>query len=662
MNISSGNQAPRAQGSTDGKTWTCGTLTYTRAGLAMLFVWLLWGDFCYTLMESVVPSVLPLKLKALGAPNWMMGMIMTTAPSVVAMGVGPWVSFKSDRYRSRWGRRLPFILTTMPFLCLFLALLGWSDELARLLQAWSPAMRELAPATLTMGLIAIFILCFRFFEMFLNSVFWYLFNDVVPPPVLGRFMGSFRLVGTGAGALYNWFVFKYANTHMREIFTGAALVYLVGLGMLCLLVKEGEYPPLEGEADKDNKGWGGFRTYFRESFSCRFYWYRFLATCAGMLGAGIAMFGVFNSQQMGLSLEQIGRSTAISQVVMMCAIFFTATFVDRWHPLRLTAYTAVFSMFGALGGGVWLFVTLPGDYYFWISVIEALSGTVLAALWLTSLLPTEMRIFPQSRFGQFCSAQALLANGCRAAAGVLAGMFIDLMKWFCHGSDFGYRFMFVWYAFFGVISSVLTIKLYREWHRLGGDRHFHPPAPWSPKGFEEMPVTPTVGPQTKWLQLAFYCFDGVMLLSVLSIPVLMWWMQRQEAHFAYKWYGLLVLPLALLACVAWFFLRKSICRDIAAAREGRPLRNGIPHHGIVLLVAIQFLILFVLWIGEVVLTTSLKLEGGNLAFGVGRVVSNIMTIGAIWTICRMERGYSNQVDARWDASEAATQAVPIRHG
>ena len=651
MNGSAGIQPPVVRGTVRDKTWKCGTLTYSKVGLMLLFTWLLWGDFCYTLMESVIPSVLPLKLKALGTPNWVMGMILTTGPSLVAMGVGPWVSFKSDRYRSRWGRRLPFIFMTMPFLCVFLALLGWSAEIARFLQAWSPSMRAFAPATLTIGLIAIFVLCFRFFDMFLNSVFWYLFNDVVPPAVLGRFMGAFRIVGTGAGALYNWFVFKYAGTHMREIFTGAALIYLIGFGMLCLLVKEGEYPPLEGETAKDNKGWGGFKTFFRESFSSRFYWYRFLATCAGTIGGGIAMFNVFFNQQMGLTLEQIGRSTAISQVVMMCAIFFLATFVDRWHPLRLTTYTGVFGMFGALGAGVWLFVTLPSNYYFWISLVESLSGTVLAVLWITARLPTEMRIFPQSRFGQFCSAQALLGNCCGAAASLLAGCFIDLMKWFCHGSDFAYRCNFIWGGVFGVISTLFTIKLYREWHRLGGDRHFHPPAPWSPKGFEEMPITPTVSPQSKWLNLALVFFDTGMVLSVVATPVLMWWMGAHETLFACKWYGLLVLPLTILACVAWFFLRKSICQDMTAARAGKPLRNGIPHHGIVLLVAIQFLVLFALWVAEVVIATDMKMEAGSLAFGIGRVVSNFMTMGAIWTICRMERGYSTQLDVPWDAAK-----------
>ena len=52
--------------SSDGKPYHCGTLSYTKAGLFVLFAWLLWGDFCFTMMETVVPSIMPLKMKALG--------------------------------------------------------------------------------------------------------------------------------------------------------------------------------------------------------------------------------------------------------------------------------------------------------------------------------------------------------------------------------------------------------------------------------------------------------------------------------------------------------------------------------------------------------------------------------------------------------------------
>jgi hypothetical protein len=51
------------------KYYHVGTLTYTKLGLAVLFAWILWGDFCLQIMEAVVPSILPLKLKSLGASN-----------------------------------------------------------------------------------------------------------------------------------------------------------------------------------------------------------------------------------------------------------------------------------------------------------------------------------------------------------------------------------------------------------------------------------------------------------------------------------------------------------------------------------------------------------------------------------------------------------------
>ncbi len=99
--------APEAISAEGRKLYHCGPLTYTKAGLAILFAWLLWGDFCFTLMEAVVPNILPLKLKALGASNTTMAVILSALPSVLTMTICPYVSSTSDRHRGRWGRRIP---------------------------------------------------------------------------------------------------------------------------------------------------------------------------------------------------------------------------------------------------------------------------------------------------------------------------------------------------------------------------------------------------------------------------------------------------------------------------------------------------------------------------------------------------------------------------
>lgn len=111
------------------KTYHCGTLTYTKPALVILFFWLIWGDVCYTLMESVTGPIMLVKFQKLGAMNWEVALILSTIPTTVYSFFNPIISFKSDRFRSRWGRRIPFILFSMPFLVLGLVGLAFGDRL-----------------------------------------------------------------------------------------------------------------------------------------------------------------------------------------------------------------------------------------------------------------------------------------------------------------------------------------------------------------------------------------------------------------------------------------------------------------------------------------------------------------------------------------------------
>jgi maltose/moltooligosaccharide transporter len=639
------NDVPVSPG---GKTYHCGTLTYTKMGLFILFAWLLWGDFCFTMMEAVVPSILPLKLKDLGCSNWLMGLILTTSPGILNMTICPYVSFKSDRYRSKWGRRIPFIIWTMPFLCASLALMGLGDDLCGMLQRNSEFLRSFAPATITIVLIAVFLIMFQFFNMFVGSVFWYLFNDVVPAQFLARFYGLFRIVGTGAGALYNFFIFRFAESYMREIFIGAAVLYFIGFGMTCLMIKEGEYPPIEGESENECRGIKGIKTFFKESFSHKFYWFMFLSTSFSAAAGAIGMFSIFFNKEMGLSLDQIGKISAISSIAMMAAMYLMAIFVDRWHPLRITVYGTVFGVFGSFMSMVWIFVTLPSNYFFWLNLGNVLIGTFLGALVSVAGLPALMRTFPQSRFGQFCSARAMMCSTFTVISGILAGLFIDLVSNLCHGSNYAYRFIFLWITVFSVVSAIFTVKSYLEWHRNGGDKHFHPPAPWSPKGVEEMPIVPVVGPQTRWLKISFLLFDGIMGLSVLSIPVLMWGMYSKQQMFAFKWYGLAVLPLCMSGWLCWMVLKRKICCDMAAAKAGSPLCNGIPHHGMLIVLGSKFLLAVGVWVCQVLVTVSLNMEGGSIVFGIANGLTNFLLIGTLYLMCRIERGFSITIDEKYE--------------
>ena len=209
------------------KIYRVGTLTYTKAKLAMLFFWLLWGDVCYQLMETVGPSILPLKLMKLDAPNWALGLLITTIPSSMGFFLNPVISFKSDRFRSRWGRRIPFIFFTAPFLVLSLILLGFGDHIGFWMQHHLSSLSGFSPNSVAIAVMGVLLITFGFFNTFVGSVFWYLFNDVVPEHLLARFMSWFRLVSTGTGAMYSFFIYKHALSHTVPIFVGVGLLMLV---------------------------------------------------------------------------------------------------------------------------------------------------------------------------------------------------------------------------------------------------------------------------------------------------------------------------------------------------------------------------------------------------------------------------------------------------
>ena len=100
------------------KIFTVGTLVYTTGGLALLFFWLLLGDFALSLRDRSVGPVVQLFLKREGASDTVMAILLSSLPPLLGMILGPIVSYRSDRLRSRWGRRIPFLIIPTPIAAL----------------------------------------------------------------------------------------------------------------------------------------------------------------------------------------------------------------------------------------------------------------------------------------------------------------------------------------------------------------------------------------------------------------------------------------------------------------------------------------------------------------------------------------------------------------
>jgi len=459
------------------KTYSVGTLIYNRKGLIVLFAWMLWGDFCFTLMEAVVPSILPLKLGALGASNTIIALIMTTLPGILNTTICPWVSFKSDRYRSKWGRRIPFIIYTIPFLTLCLVLLGFSEQIGIWVHSIAFAKKGLFSASaISIFIIGVFMVGFQFFNMFVGSVYWYLFNDVVPEQFLGQFLGLFRVVGSLAGVLFNMFIFQYAETHMTHIFVGAALLYLFGFSLMCFKVKEGEYPPPPSNVDGKAGLISGIKTFCVECFSLRFYWYMFGITACSAIGVSVMGFWIFFVKDIGLSVKDYGQIMAIAGIVGMCLTYPAGIVADKYHPLRVQLVTKSILLC------IWplflyfLFSTNTKSVYM-IYLTIALVQLPASALYHAAVIPALMRLFPKERYGQFCSADAMVRSVGTICGGLLAGATFDLIKWYLNGSNYTYRLLPAWYFVFDFLAFLCLINVYRGWKKYGGLNNYVPPLP-----------------------------------------------------------------------------------------------------------------------------------------------------------------------------------------
>jgi maltose/moltooligosaccharide transporter len=470
-------QPPAGNSAAPDSRYRCGTLVYTKAGLFTLFAYLLWGDFCFSMMEAVWPKILPLVLKGEGTPNLVIALVITTIPNVMNFFMNPIVGTTSDRYRSRRGRRIPFLLFATPFVALFLLLLGFSGDLGRILHgALEGLFPALSPTGVTITFICGLIIAFRFFELIINTIFWYLFNDVVPAAFIGRFLGFFRVVGTLAGALFNFFLFKYATTHTSVIFFGVAALYGVGFFLMCLKVKEGQYPPPDRIKEKHQSPWVYVKTFFKECFSHRLFSLIYVYSMFSGMAGSIVAFTIFFEQSIGLTLDQIGKVSGVALFVGMLLMYPMGSLVDRFHPLRVMIVGKFTFCVAVSVNFVFLFYSFPNETAFWIYVGAAGIAIPVDVANRSAALPMLMRLFPHERFGQFCAANAMCSSLGMILGGALSGLYLDGLKAvFREDGEYYYRFVPLWSFLFIGLAFGTVLLVFREWKKLGGDNAYRPP-------------------------------------------------------------------------------------------------------------------------------------------------------------------------------------------
>jgi MFS family permease len=442
------------------RVWTVGTLKYSFGALVLLFIWLLLGDFSYMLRERSANPVTQLMLKKYEASDLMNGIFMLTIPWAVILLVGPLVSYWSDRHRGPRGRRIPFLLYPAPFVTLSMIGLAYSPPIG----AWLHGVLDGSPDTVNQTIVLVMALFWTVFEISAvvsNALFNGLINDVVPRDMLGRFYGMFRAVSLGAGIFFNYGLIGHADTHYTPILAGIGILYGVGFSLMCLRVKEGDYPP-PPPAREGNLAVNLFRDYWRDCFTRPYYLLVFVfLALANLSFIPVNTFSIRAAKAYDMSMETYGIFLVVTYIISFVAAFPLGWLADRVHPIRVGI--GMMAAYAIVAAGGFLFVQ-DARSFGWVLLVHG----VISGGFMTGSAALPQMLFPGSRFAQFAAAAGFLAAGLNMSLGPLLGLSLDFL-----GND--YRFTFLWGGAIAVISVLFGLIVYLRWQRLGGQTRYVAP-------------------------------------------------------------------------------------------------------------------------------------------------------------------------------------------
>lgn len=402
----------------DKSAYAVGTLRYTAAGLAIVVFWLLFGEFAIAFRDrSAIPGVMEL-LRQHHASDTMIAVLVSALPALLGCVLVPIVGFRSDRFRSRWGRRLPFLMGITPVAALVLAALGNCATFGRvtdhLLGSMSPGVDACVLAW-----FCVFWTLFEGVALVTVALYAGLVNDIVPRPVLGRFYAGFRIVSLVAGILFNLWIFRLTEHHLREVFLGIGLFFGIACMLMCVRIKEGEYgpPAMEGPGAVTWRAMG--RAYWRECFADRYFLLVFLALTASELTfMPFNTFSQLYADSLGMDKGQLGKLLATSYALSIGLSSVIGWLVDRYSAASVTVWTMGLYLCVACGG----FLAVHDLQSF--SVVYVLH-VVVAGTYYTAAASLPMVLFPRARFLQFEGARRVLFSTSNIVLSFLLGPILD---------------------------------------------------------------------------------------------------------------------------------------------------------------------------------------------------------------------------------------------
>jgi hypothetical protein len=244
---------------------------------------------------------------------------------------------------------------------------------------------------------------------------------------------------------------------------GIGLVYGLSFTMMCLKVKEGDYPPPAQPKEGAGKFFVAARTYFHECFSKPYYIWVFASIALPWIAfIGVNHFSVYFAKSLAMDMGFYGKCLALTYGCSLVLSYPLGMLADKFHPLRTSLVTILLYALVTAAGAIF---STKAEIF---AVFFVLHG-VLSGAWFTSSASLPLRMFPKENFSQFYAALNMFIGLGIMTAGPIVGHLIDFTQKF-------YRLTFIASSSLAFLAVLLGLIVHAKFMKLGGPKGYTPPA------------------------------------------------------------------------------------------------------------------------------------------------------------------------------------------
>jgi MFS family permease len=382
------------------------------------------GFLGISVIWSVYNSYVPIFLREYSLPLWLVGLIMTF-DNIAGITIQPYVGFLSDRTRTRFGRRMPFLMVGAPIGALFFALIP-------ILHLSIPIFPLLLVAIIIMNIaMAIF-----------RTPTVALMPDITPSPLRSKANGIINLMGgLGTSLAFLGGAFLYRANRGLPFWFGSALM-LVATAIVLLVIRE----PKEYEQQTDMRT--GVLATIREIITSH------EKSALFILLAIFAWFVGYNAIETfwttyGKEFLGIPEHSAAAMLVYMSAAFLVFALPAGFIATRFGRRRTILA-----GLAIMLLLTFGGFFtksILYLRLMLVLAGIGWALVNINSF-PMVSDIAPSGKIGSYTGLYYFFSMLAAIAAPPLVGALMDLL---------GHRTLFLFSPIFFLLAILCMLRVKR---------------------------------------------------------------------------------------------------------------------------------------------------------------------------------------------------------